>query len=120
MTVDLISHKTAGQLERLGPFFAFMTGSRWTERAGQPGIADFVVGNPHEMPLPAFVDALQRWAVPRRNDWFAYTLGEPAARDAVAASLQRRTGLPFAPDDVFLTNGGFGAIAVALATVIDP
>jgi aspartate aminotransferase len=120
MTVEMISRKMADQLERLGPFFAFMTGSRWNERAGQPGISDFVVGNPHELPLPAFVDALQRWAVPRRNDWFAYTLGEPAAREAVAASLQQRTGMAFAADDIFLTNGGFAAIAVSLATVVDP
>ena len=34
----------------------------------QPGVCDFVLGNPQEMPLPGFVDAIRRHAVPKDND----------------------------------------------------
>jgi aspartate aminotransferase len=38
---------------------------------GQPGICDFLLGNPQEMPLPGFVGAIQRHTEPRNKDWFA-------------------------------------------------
>jgi aspartate aminotransferase len=72
------------------------------------------------MPLPAFVEALQRAAVPQHEGWFAYPESLPAAQAAVAESLRAWRGLPFAADDILLTNGGFAAIAVALRAVVDP
>jgi aspartate aminotransferase len=44
---------------------------------------------------------------------------EPA-RNAAAASLTAELGMKFAAQDVFLTRGATGAIAVALASVVDP
>jgi aspartate aminotransferase len=38
----------------------------------------------------------------------------------VATSLRERFGIPFEPRDVFMTNGNFAGIAVALRTVVDP
>ncbi len=86
----------------------------------QPDIANFAVGNPQEMPLPEYVDALQRHATPQDKDWFAYKLSEPASQRTVAETLTERTGMAWDPADVAMTNGGFAAIAVALRTLVDP
>jgi aspartate aminotransferase len=107
----------SGRLERL---YRFFIGSPYARRQGDPGIADFVVGNPHDPVLPGFVDALSRAHVPQNPQWYAYKLNEPEARAPVAAGLRRRLGLPFADDDVFLTPGAFAAIAVILAAITDP
>lgn len=42
-----------------GPFLRFFNESSWSKQRYEPGICDFAVGNPHEMPLPEFVDALR-------------------------------------------------------------
>ena len=81
-------------------------------RRGTPGVADCMVGNPQEMPLPELVDVLQRNLQPRDKNWFAYKLNEPEATIPVARSLSRLTGLEWDPEDVFMTNAGFGALAV--------
>jgi aspartate aminotransferase len=98
----------------------FFTESAWARRVGETGICDFTIGNPHEMPLPAFVDALRRWAVPRDAHWYAYKMNEPASRAIVAGSLRKRRGIAFEPDDIFLTNGATAALAVVLGAIIDP
>jgi aspartate aminotransferase len=98
----------------------FFLGSGWMQRAGQPGVADFVVGNPQEGALPEFVRALQTWAEPRSNDWFAYKMSEPKSRQVVATNLRERRGVPFEPDDIAMTNGGFAALAVCLRAVVEP
>ncbi len=81
----------------------------------QPDVANFAVGNPQEMPLAPYVAALQQHAEPRNKDWFAYKLSEPDSQRIVAATLTRRTGMDWDPADVAMTNGGFGALAVATA-----
>lgn len=81
---------------------------------------DFVLGNPQEMPLTGFVEALPRWTELRREDWFAYTMSVPEARAAVTRSLRERHGVPFEDEDVFLTSGAFAGLAVTLAIALDP
>jgi aspartate aminotransferase len=103
-----------------GPVLRFLTGSTWARRKDEPGIADLVVGNPQEMPLPGFVAALQRWSVPQHKDWFAYTNTNPQAAEVVASSLRERRGMPFAAEDITMTSGAFGALAIALTAVVDP
>ena len=98
----------------------FATKSSYARRQGDPNISDFVFGNPHELALPSFVQALQRAVVPRDKNWFAYTMTDPMAARAVADSLRRRLGLEVDPADVFLTNGAFTGIAVALHAIVDP
>jgi aspartate aminotransferase len=102
------------------PFLRWHASSRYLTRAGDPSINDLVFGNPHEMPLPAYVAALAHRVVPQDKDWFAYKLSEPIATRTVAASLRARTGVAFAPEDVFMTNGGFAAIAASLRALTGP
>src|SRR5580704_4158672 len=94
------------------PFMRFFTQSVYARKAGTPGVNDFAVGNPHEMALPGLVRALQHWAVPQDERWYAYKLSEPRSQEIVAASLRRWRGMAFEPGDIALTNAGFGAIAV--------
>lgn len=86
----------------------------------RPDVANFAVGNPQEMPMPAYVDALRAALTPRDTDWFAYKISEPRSQEAVARSLSERTGTRWDPADVAMTNGGFAAITVALRTVVEP
>jgi len=105
--------------ESVAPFLGFFGGPIWA-RNGQPGVANFAVGNPQEMPLPGFVDALRAWIEPQTADWFAYKLSEPRSQAAVARGLTARTGLDWDPADVAMTNGGFAALAVAFRAILEP
>ena len=101
------------------PFLRFFNGPVWNRRE-EPGLANFAVGNPQEMPLPSFVDALSTALQPQDKDWFAYKLSEPKSRITVARTLAARTGLAWDPEDVFMTNGGFGALAVTFRAILEP
>lgn len=113
--------RTTGDVLRdtIEPFLGFFNGPIWA-RNGEPGVANFAVGNPQEMPLAGYVDALRRHLEPQDKDWFAYKLSEPKSQAAVARSLTARTGLDWDPADVAMTNGGFAALAVAFRTLLEP
>jgi aspartate aminotransferase len=101
-------------------FFEFIGRSDYLGEPPGPDSCDFVFGNPHDMPLPGIVEALQRHAVPQDARWFAYKTSEREATEPVARSLRELTGLPFEADDVLMTTGAFGALAVALHTLVEP
>jgi len=105
--------------DSVATFLDFFAGPIWT-RNGRPGMANLAVGNPHEMPLPAYVDALRKNIEPQAPDWFAYKISEPRSQAAVARGLTARTGLDWDPADVAMTNGGFAALAVAFRTILEP
>lgn len=120
MDSSFVSRRTGALLAANALFLRFITESSWNRRRGDPTIADFVLGNPHEMPLPGFTEALQRWSSPQNKDWFAYKLSEPEPRAVVAAGLRERRGVDFDPADIFMTNGAFAGLSVALTAVTDP
>jgi aspartate aminotransferase len=105
--------------ESVAPFMTFFSGP-FAELNLQADVANFAVGNPHEMPMPEYVEALKRHLEPQNKDWFAYKLSEPESQRVVAASLTRRTGMDWDPADVAMTHGGFAALTVALRTVVEP
>jgi aspartate aminotransferase len=92
----------------------------WEGLRQQPGVSDLVLGNPQEMPLPGFVDAIRRHAIPKDKNWFAYKWSEPAAQEVVAKALREWRGLPFEPEDIALTTGAFGALETAFRTFLEP
>jgi aspartate aminotransferase len=110
---------TSDLRDSIAPFLNFFSGPIWA-RNGQPGMANFAVGNPQEMPLSGYVDALRAKIEPQSTDWFAYKMSEPRSQATVARSLTERTGLSWDPADVAMTNGGFGALAVAFQTIVEP
>jgi aspartate aminotransferase len=107
-------HRLAATIE---PFRQFAEGPIWA-RIAEPGMANLAVGNPQEMPLPAYVSALQAALPPRDKDWFGYKFSEPTSQRTVARSLLARTGLAYDPADIQMTNGGFAAIAVTLRAIV--
>jgi aspartate aminotransferase len=119
-TAPPLSRRVDAVAASMRAMIQFQTRSTWSRRRGEPGISDFTFGNPQEFPLPGFVDALQRWATPGDKDWFAYKTSEPEARRVVAESLRGRYALPFEPEDVAMTPGGFTALAVGLQLLTDP
>lgn len=108
---DLVSYRL---------FDDFFAHSTYARARNQPGTIDFTFGNPHDMPQPAFVEALRDAVEPRSVDWFAYKEYVPEAQQAAAAGLRQLLNLPFENEDVLLTSGGFAAIVVALRSVADP
>ena len=42
-----------------GSIFAYFQRSAWSEQAQDPDACDFAFGNPHDMPIPAYVEALR-------------------------------------------------------------
>jgi len=82
--------------------------------------ADLTFGNPHETPLPGLVAALKANVEPGAVDWFAYKTSEEAPRQVVAETLGAELGLDFAPADIAMTRGAFGAIALAFSMLLDP
>ncbi|MGH2531898.1 MAG: aminotransferase class I/II-fold pyridoxal phosphate-dependent enzyme [Thermomicrobiales bacterium] len=118
--MSAISTLTERLLRDNSPLLTFFFESKWAQRQGNPEICDFVVGNPHEPPIPAFGEALARWSTPQHNAWYAYHLSEPAAQEIVAESLRQLLGIPFTADDVSMTNGAFGGLAASMRAVVDP
>jgi aspartate aminotransferase len=114
---------TVRQIDRyrasIAPFSRFFDGPIWARR-NDPGVANFAVGNPQEMPIPGYVEALSRALAPQDKDWFAYKLSEPGSQATVARSLSKRTGMEWEPDDVAMTNGGFAALAVTFRAILEP
>jgi aspartate aminotransferase len=114
---------TASRAERMrasvAPFLSFFSGP--FERLNrEPDVANFAVGNPQEMPLTPYVDALQRHVAPQDKDWFAYKLSEPESQRIIADALRAGTGLDWDPADVAMTNGGFAALAVTIRSLVEP
>jgi aspartate aminotransferase len=120
MTERRISRQMRGQLDDLAPLMRFFTESAWSERQGEPGISDFVAGNPHEPPIPEFVEALREATIPRSDAWFAYPLSERSATETVSASLRERVDMVVPPEDVLMTSGAFGALAALFPVIADP
>src|SRR6202035_5267377 len=54
----------------------FYFNSRYAERRLEPGICDFTLGKPHEMPLDGIVAAIRERAIPHDKNWFGYKTSE--------------------------------------------
>ena len=104
--------------QSIAPFLGFFIGP-YAVLEPDPEVANFAVGNPHEMAMPAYVDAIRRHLEPQDKDWFAYKLNEPNAQRTVAKTMSALTGLDWDPSDVHMTNGGFAALAVAFRTLLE-
>ena len=105
----------AAEVSVLQAFFATLS----ARTRGRGDACDFTFGNPHEMPLAGLVAALRTGAEPLAEDWFAYKASEPEPTAAAAAALSGELGMGFAREDLVLTRGGFGAIALAFQLVMD-
>lgn len=102
------------------PIFEFLTRyEHWIASAGSL-CCDFALGNPQNMPLEGFVTALREAAMPRNPSWYAYKTSEATARDVVGATLNKLTGFEYPPENIFMTNGGTGALLVVMNALLGP
>ena len=91
----------------------------WERHRFEPNIVDLAFGNPQEMVVDGFAAALASATTPRDKDHYAYKFSEDESRRWVAKHLVEWRGQPFEPEDIAMTSGAFGAIATALATLVD-
>ena len=91
----------------------------WDNHRLEPNVADFAFGNPQEMVVDGFTAALAAATPPRNKDHYAYKRSEDPARESVAAHLRSWRDQPFEAADIAMTPGAFGAIATAMAALVD-
>lgn len=87
---------------------------------GYENVFDFSLGNP-SVPVPqAFTDTMIRLLQEEDSmtlHGYSQSLGIPAVRDKVAASLNKRFGMNYTGNHIFMATGAAGAIAHALRCV---
>jgi aspartate aminotransferase len=100
----------------------FEEGIRLKAKLGEENVFDFSLGNPLAEPPRTFHDALARLVAKPIPGMHRYmpNAGLPETRDAVAAMLERETGLAFTRDQVVMTCGAGGALNVVLKTLLEP
>ena len=86
-------------------------------------IFDYSLGNP-SVPVPeAFntrIKELLDSGDPMLVHGYSPSLGIPSVREKIAASLNRRFGMHYTMDDIFMTSGAAGALAHAFRLVTKP
>jgi aspartate aminotransferase len=92
----------------------------WDRYRHDPEVGDFAFGNPQEPVIEGYAAALAAVTEPTDKHHYEYKRSEDEPRRSVAKNLAAWRNQPFDPDDIALTPGAFGAIAVALAALIDP
>lgn len=93
------------------------------QEIGYENVFDYSLGNP-SVPVPQeFTDCLLHMLTTREtNELHGYSpsLGITSVREAVAASLERRFGLPYRKEHIFMASGAAGALAHAFRLVTEP
>lgn len=90
---------------------------------GYENVFDYSLGNP-SVPAPqkftdTMIDLLQH-RDPMELHGYSQSLGIPAVRDKIAASLNERFGMSYTGNHIFMTTGAAGAIAHAVRCVSEP
>lgn len=90
---------------------------------GYENVFDYSLGNP-SVPVPQeFTDRMIQMLAtrdPMELHGYSPSLGIPSVREAIAANLSERFGLPYEARHIFMTSGAAGAIAHAVRCVTEP
>lgn len=90
---------------------------------GYENVFDYSLGNP-SVPVPQqFTDTMIQMLQeknPMELHGYSQSLGIPSVRDKVASSLNKRFGMNYTGNHIFMTTGAAGAIAHALRCVSQP
>ena len=114
-----VSPRIGALYDAIGGFVSWASRPEVRAASG-PGVSNFMFGNPHDMAPQVYVDALIAGSTPKAADHFAYKMNEEHAVDVVAASLAERFGMPFAPQDILMTNGNFSGLSICLHVTAGP
>ena len=90
---------------------------------GYENVFDFSLGNP-SVPVPEAVTETMIRLLKEENPvtlhGYSPSLGIPTVREKIALSLEKRFGVPYRMEHIFMTSGAAGAIAHALRAVTVP
>lgn len=90
---------------------------------GYENVFDYSLGNP-SVPVPQeFTDKMMELLTTRDSveiHGYSPNLGITGVREAVAASLEKRFGLPYRKEHIFMASGAAGALAHAFRLVTEP
>lgn len=93
------------------------------QEIGYENVFDYSLGNP-SVPVPEeFTDVMIHMLKTREtNELHGYSpsLGITGVREAVAASLEKRFGIPYRREHIFMASGAAGALAHAFRLVTEP
>lgn len=120
MTINEKSYAYGAQKSSIREIAAY--GSARKAQIGAENVFDFSLGNP-SIPAPESVRASIARALelpPTQLHGYTPAPGLPAAREAVAASLNRRFGTSYAAGDVYLTCGAAASLSISFHTLINP
>ena len=93
------------------------------EEIGYENVFDYSLGNPSVPCADDYTKAvidLHEHEDPMAIHGYSPSLGNTSVREAVAASLKKRFGLPYETKHIFMTSGAAGAIAHAVRAVTVP
>ncbi|MCR5097807.1 MAG: pyridoxal phosphate-dependent aminotransferase [Lachnospiraceae bacterium] len=93
------------------------------EEIGYENVFDYSLGNPSVPCAKDYTKAvidLHEHEDPMAIHGYSPSLGNTSVREAVAASLKKRFGLPYETKHIFMTSGAAGAVAHALRAVTVP
>ncbi len=90
---------------------------------GYENVFDYSLGNP-SVPVPqeftdVMIDMLQN-KNPMELHGYSPSLGITSVREAIAASLKERFGIPYTGNHIFMASGAAGALAHAFRLVTEP
>ena len=120
MTINEKSYAYGAQKSSIREIAAY--GGARKAQIGAENVFDFSLGNP-SIPAPESVRASIARALelpPTRLHGYTPAPGLPAAREAVAASLNRRFGTSYAAGDVYLTCGAAASLSISFHTLVNP
>lgn len=120
MTINEKSYAYGAQKSSIREIAAY--GSARKAQIGAENVFDFSLGNP-SIPAPESARASIARALelpPTQLHGYTPAPGLPAAREAVAASLNRRFGTSYAAGDVYLTCGAAASLSISFHTLVNP
>jgi len=85
----------------------------------RPRTLTLIFSNLHEMHLPRLVQCLMTDVEPLAVDWLAQKTSKVEPRAEVAAAHSAEFGFEFTKNDIVMTRGVFGAIALAFDMLLD-
>ncbi len=93
------------------------------QEIGYENVFDYSLGNP-SVPVPqVFTDCMLHMLGTKTSGelhGYSPSLGITAVREAVAASLEKRFGIPYRREHIFMASGAAGALAHAFRLVTEP
>lgn len=93
------------------------------QEIGYENVFDYSLGNP-SVPVPRGFTEEMIWLLEGEGSselhGYSPSLGITAVREAIAASLEERFGLPYRKEHIFMASGAAGALAHAFRLVTEP